>query len=480
MTIQKINIRPGSKIYLMGICGTGMAALAGLLHENGYKVVGSDSGCYPPMDKIINGLQIPLHLGYSPQNIEQEAPDLVIIGNVIRKENPEAKFVLNSEIPYMSFPQALGEFFLSTKKPLVVTGTHGKTTTSTLLVSALKGLGLEPGFLIGGVPIDEKQGFKSGKNCDWFVVEGDEYDTSFFQKVSKFLFYKPYGAIITSIEFDHADIFSDLEEIKRSFKKFVDIIPADGVIAACSDWDSVKEVIKDVKGRVITYGFNKEADWQPKNIKVGSDNTQFIAQGKDGKKIKLCIKLPGRHNVLNVLSVIALSSGLGLDLEKVAKGLEKCKGVKRRQEVKGEIKGITIIDDFAHHPRAVDETLRALREKYQKRRLIAIFEPRTNTSRRAIFQDYYSEVFGKADLVLVREVPEAEKFPKDNRFSSKKLVADLNEKGIKAHYFPSAKEIVEFVKKEAKEGDVYAVFSNGPFENIHKRLIEAIKSQNDI
>ncbi len=479
MTKQKINIKPGAKIYLMGICGTGMAALAGLLHEKGYTVVGSDAGCYPPMDKVLNELKIPVYFGYNTKNLEVEKPDLVVIGNVIRKDNQEAQFVLNSKIPYISFPQALGEFFLSTKKPLVVTGTHGKTTTSSLLVAALRGLSLEPGFMIGGIPLDEKRGFKLG-SCDWFVVEGDEYDSSFFQKVSKFLFYKPYGAIITSIEFDHADIFSDLEEIKSSFEKFVALLPENGIISACSDWDSVNEVLKSAKCHVITYGFNNEADWQPQDIKITGSGTKFIAKKKSGEKIEIFIKLAGRHNVLNALSVIALLNGFGLDLKKIAKGLERCLGVKRRQEVRGIVKGVTVIDDFAHHPKAVEETLRALRERYPEKRLIAIFEPRTNTSRRAIFQNYYSKVFGAADLVLIREVPDAEKFPEDNRFSSKKLTLDLKKKGIKAFYFLNAKEIVDFLKKEAKRGDVCAIFSNGPFENIHEKLIQAIKARDDL
>ncbi len=474
-------VKRGDTIYLMGICGTGMAALAGLLKEEGFFVTGSDSGCYPPMDAVLRDLDIKVLEGYHVQNIKRSDPRLVIIGNVIRRDNPEAQYVLKNNIPYMSFPEALGEFFLSKRCPLVVTGTHGKTTTSSMLVSALRGAGVDPGFMIGGVPIDEKRGFRPGTS-PWFVVEGDEYDTSFFQKVSKFLFYRPFCGIITSIEFDHADIFKSLDEIKESFEKFAMLIPKDGALICCRDWDDVMDISKKTRARVITYGQHKDSDWCLKDVWTGDEYTHFsfLKKGQNKSRLEAKIKLPGKHNALNALSIIALLDSLGFDLELVKKGLSEFQGVKRRQEIRGIERDIVVIDDFAHHPRAVKETLRALKERYGKRRLIAVFEPRTNTSRRAVFQDYYTRAFDHADMVVVRAVPDPEKFPKDNRFSSKRLVEDLIKKGIDANFFEDAKGIIDGLVPELKRGDVIVCLSNGPFEGIHEGLLSAIRERDDL
>ncbi len=462
-------------IYLMGICGTGMAALAGLLKEKGFNVVGSDSGCYPPMDKVLKDLNIEVLKGYDPQNIKTSRPELVIIGNVIRRDNPEATYVFQNKIPYMSFPQAMGEFFLAEKKPLVVTGTHGKTTTSTLLLSALEGCGEKPGFMIGGVPVDKNRGFGTGPS-QWFVIEGDEYDSSFFQKVSKFLFYKPFGAIMTSLEFDHADIFNSLEEIEQSFSKFAGLIPEDGVLVACRDWETVNKVSQGAKCPSVTYGASDGTGWQLKELEVEDKWTRFKAVAPDGKEHKVRIRLPGLHNALNALAVMALCSHLGLDMEGVIQGLAQCQGVKRRQEIRGCVGNTLVIDDFAHHPRAVNETLKALKERFGKRRLIAIFEPRTNTSRRAIFQKDYAKAFDAADKILVRKVPDPEKAPEGDRFSSEKLVEDLKKRGKSAYFFENASAIIEHVVGDLDDGDVYVVLSNGPFENIHQNLLDAIKA----
>ena len=458
----------------MGICGTGMAALAGLLRARGMVVSGSDSGCYPPMNQVLKELEIPVHLGYSPQNVIREDPDLVVIGNVISASNPEAAHVMDSGLPFMSFPQALGEFFLAHRNSLVVAGTHGKTTTSTMLVAALKGCGFQPGFLIGGVVRDEGKGFEEGRP-PWFVIEGDEYDTAFFDKVSKFLHYRPKNAVITSIEFDHADIFEDFDAIKRSFRKFVALLPRDGVLVACAQWPSVMEVARDASCRVVTYGLDAPADWMARDINFGLSDTSYVAVNKSGLKLPVSIRAPGRHNVLNSLSVLALCHALGLDVKAVVAGLGACRGVKRRQEVRGEVRGVVVIDDFAHHPRAVSETLLALRQRYKDRRLVAVFEPRTNTSRRAVFQSDYARAFSAADKVLVRSVPDPEKAPEGDRFSSRRLVRDLRGHGIDAHFHEDATSIIQGILKDLKPGDVYVILSNGPFENIHERLLEEIE-----
>jgi len=462
------------RVYLLGICGTGMAALAGLLKEQGFWVGGSDSGCYPPMDGVLESLGIEALKGYRPENVEAFRPDLVVIGNVIRRDNPEARFVIENQIPYMSFPEAMGHFFLSGKKPLVVAGTHGKTTTSTLLLSALEACGEMPGFMIGGVPVQKERGFGTGKG-EWFVVEGDEYDSSFFQKVSKFLFYRPFSAIITSLEFDHADIFASLEDIKASFNKFASLLPKEGVLIACSDWKDVMDAATHANCPVITYGTGDNAHWQIRSLKIDEETTTFKAKGPSGRTHKVSISLPGRHNALNALSVVALCDALGLNMDGVLRGLRECKGVKRRQEVRGKVGDMVVIDDFAHHPRAVRETLEALRERFKTGRIVAIFEPRTNTSRRAVFQQPYVNSFGAADKIYVRQVPDPDKAPEGDRLSSERLVLDLKARGKEAIFCQDAGEIVERITRDFAPGDVFIVLSNGPFENIHQRLLEGLK-----
>ncbi len=478
---MKLDKKQLQRIYMMGICGTGMAALAGLLQEKGFEIAGSDAGCYEPMSGVLKRLKIDVFTGYKPENIKRFQPDLVIVGNVISKDNPEAQFLLNSNIPYMSFPEAMGHFFLSKKKSLVVTGTHGKTTTSTLLLSALEACGVRPGFMIGGVPIDKERGFGIGRD-EWFVIEGDEYDTSFFQKVSKFLFYRPFGAIMTSIEFDHADIFQSLDEIISSFSKFAGLIPKDGVLVACMDWDTVMKAASNASCKLVTYGMHKDAEWRLGTVDIGETVTVFEAIGPHSQSFEVKINLPGIHNALNALSVLALCSNLGFNANDVIEGLAKCRGVKRRQEIRGIINDIIVIDDFAHHPRAVKETLKALKERFAKRRIIAVFEPRTNTSMRAVFQDYYVSSFDHADKIYVRDVPHPEKVPEDNRFSSKELVRRLVERGKEALFCKDATQIISEIQKDLKPGNVYVILSNGPFEQIHQRLLDSIKttSQNKV
>ena len=466
----------GSKVYLMGICGTGMAALAGLLKEKGFFVTGSDSAFYPPMDQVLKDLKIPVYQGYDVANLEHAAPDLVIIRNVIRASNPEAAYVIRENIPYMSFPQALGRFFLRERKCLVVAGTHGKTTTSAMLVSALKGCGFDPGFLIGGVVQDAGRGFEKG-TPPWFVIEGDEYDTAFFNKVSKFLHYMPKNAIITSLEFDHADIFPNFEAIKESFEKFVSLLPGDGTLVVCADWPSVIDVADNADCRVVTYALKNEADWIARDIRHLPDKTSFLAVCRNGPEIPVSIQAPGNHNVLNSLSVLALCHSLGLDTQGVVRGLERCKGVKRRQEIRGEVNGVLVIDDFAHHPRAVSETLMALKARFGSRRLVAVFEPRTNTSRRAVFQEEYASAFQAADKIMVRSVPDPEKAPEGDRFSSRRLADDLRTQGKDAGFYADASSIIQNVLGDVRQGDVYVILSNGPFENIHERLLDALRKK---
>jgi tRNA-guanine transglycosylase/UDP-N-acetylmuramate:L-alanyl-gamma-D-glutamyl-meso-diaminopimelate ligase len=477
---------------MIGICGTGMAALAGLLKEKGYKVKGSDSQAYPPMSDVLKRLGIPVTLGYHPDNLisnhpdhqitkspDQQIPDLVIIGNVIRADNPEARYVVSRGIPHLSFPEALSLLFLDDRMPLVVAGTHGKTTSSALLVSALEASGEGPGFMVGGMLKAFGSGFRVGRP-PWFVLEGDEYDTAFFDKRPKFLHYRPYGVILTSIEFDHADIYADLNAIKQAFSKLVALIPSEGVLVACTDWPAVIEVSAQARCKVVTYGESQGCQWQLADLSIDATGTRFTIVHLGEICGEARIILSGRHNALNALGTLALCSHLGMGEDTVLKGLASCAGVKRRQEIRGEVAGVTIIDDFAHHPSEVKETLTALRSVYSGRRLIAVFEPRTNTSRRSVFQEVYTHSFSPADRVLVREVPDPEKAPPGDRFSSKKLVADLKDRGIDAAYFPDAGAILKDLTVNRSDGDVVVILSNGDFEGLVERLLSALSTNHQI
>ncbi|WP_339133038.1 MAG: UDP-N-acetylmuramate:L-alanyl-gamma-D-glutamyl-meso-diaminopimelate ligase [Candidatus Electrothrix sp. GW3-4] len=476
----QLNTVPESihHIHIMGVCGTGMAAIAGMLKESGYRVTGSDQNVYPPMSDFLAQAGIEVMQGYVPENLEL-CPDLVIVGNVIQAVFPEAQRLAELAIPYLSMPQALGHFFLggeAPKKSLVVAGTHGKTTTSSLLATALHRAGCSPGFLIGGIVEAFGRNYRLGEG-EFFVVEGDEYDTAFFNKVSKFLHYRPHCAILTSIEFDHADIFADLETIKASFVRFVGLIPADGVLVACTDDPVVAEIADQCSAPVLSYGMGKDCRWQLRDLAVTGLSSTFAAY-KDGLLFEeFTLPMPGRHNGLNALAVIALMDHLGIDQQAIRAGLASFEGIKRRQQIRGEVNGITVIDDFAHHPTAVRETVQALRLAWPDRRLLIVFEPRTNSSRRAVFQQQYEQAFSGADQVLVREIVPLANVPAAEQFSSCQLAAALHEQGIPAAYFPDTTAILAFLGEQVRPGDVVAILSNGGFDNIHAQLLALLKEQ---
>jgi len=460
-------------IHIMGICGTGMAALAGMLKDSGFTITGSDSQVYPPMSHFLDKLQIPVSNGYGAENLTP-APDLVIVGNVITRKNPEAIALSGLDIPYLSFPQALSHFFIETRSSLVIAGTHGKTTTCSLLASSLFHADLDPTFMIGGIVNEFGTNFRLGKG-KYFVAEGDEYDTAFFDKESKFLHYRPQIAVITSIEFDHADIFADLDAIKQAFRKFVALIPRDGYLIANFDDPNVVEIASEAQCNVLSYGHKKEYNWSIDTMET-VDGTTRIGIVKDGSSWgQLTVAMTGVHNCLNTLAVAAIMEIIGASNEQMNKGLQDFKGVKRRQEVRGTCKGVTVIDDFAHHPTAVKETLAALKSGYPGRRLIAVFEPRTNSSRRTIFQQDYIEAFAAADRALIRE-PIPIKDCEDDLFSSSQLATDIcNQYTIEAVSFENTDEILNNLKGELREGDVVAILSNGGFDNIHERLLNQLK-----
>jgi UDP-N-acetylmuramate: L-alanyl-gamma-D-glutamyl-meso-diaminopimelate ligase len=456
-------------VHLMGICGTGMGALAGMLKCAGYEVTGSDQHVYPPMSDFLERSGIAVRAGYAAANLVPR-PDLVVVGNVITASNPEAIALAAAAVPYVSFPQALSHYFIGGRNSLVVAGTHGKTTTASLLATLLHDGGYDPGFMIGGLVQAFGSNFHIGTGPH-FVVEGDEYDTAFFDKGPKFLHYQPQVAIITSVEFDHADIYADLAAVKRSFRRLVEIMPADGCLVACLDEPVVAEVVGGAACRVIGYGSRADLDWRLADLEVSPGGTAFsvFKEGRFWHRFECT--MPGRHNAMNALAVIAVLDGLGMTREVIARGLRGFAGVKRRQEVRGTINGITVIDDFAHHPTAVRETLAALRAAYAGRRLLAVFDPRTNTSRRKIFQQSYAAAFQDADLVLVREPEGMAKIPEGERFSASQLVGDLKSGGVAGYYFEDTAAVLAFLAEEAATGDVIAILSNGGFDNIHARLL---------
>lgn len=462
-------------IHLMGVCGTGVGALAGMLQKSGYTISGSDQHIYPPMSDFLAGLGIEIKNGYQPDNLSPR-PDLVIVGNVVTRKNPEAITLAELKIPYLSMPQALSHFFLTGKTAIVACGTHGKTTTSSLIATMLHGAGLDPGFLIGGIVQAFGQNFRIGQG-NLFVVEGDEYDTAFFDKGPKFLHYQPHVAIITSIEFDHADIYADLEAIKTSFRKLVSIMPRDGRIIANLDDAVVCEITEKAPCPVIGYGLSSRGQWTMTELSVQPDGTRFTAL-KNGKKWgEFMTKMPGRHNAMNALAALAVHDHLGIPAKICAKNLASFPGVRRRQEVRGAEKGITVIDDFAHHPTAVNETLAALREAYRGHRLLAVFEPRTNSSRRSIFQKDYVAVFDAADHIIIKDPAPLADVATKNLFSAEQLIKDLTARGKNALHFAETEAIITHLATISQEGDIIAIMSNGGFDNIHSRLLERLRNE---
>jgi len=461
-------------IHLMGICGTGMASLAGMLRDQGYKVTGSDRNIYPPMSLFLESLEIPVLKDYAPQNLHPK-PDLVIVGNVITKKNPEAIELGRLNLPYLSFPQALGRFALKGKKSIVISGTHGKTTTSALTAWILEEAGMDPGFMIGGIPVNFGKNFKMGQG-PFFVVEGDEYDTAFFDKGPKFLHYNPWATILTSIEFDHADIYRDLDHVTDSFRKLIRIIPGEGLLVANGDSEILKREIRGAGCPTQTYGFSETNLWRAAALMFEGDFTRFTVFKGQREETSITTTLYGRHNISNLLAVLALGRFLKIPWPILKEAARTFQGVKRRQEAVGERRGVLVLDDFAHHPTAVRKTTEAVKARYRARRLVAVFEPRSNSSRRNIFQEEYSRSFDAGDLIMIPEPPLMDKIPVEERFSSPQLVSDLRKRGLEARFFENTDLLLEALIKEARQGDVILIMSNGGFDNLHKRLLEALSA----
>ncbi len=458
-------------IHLMGICGTGMASLAGILKEEGFLVTGSDRDIYPPMSDFLESLAITPMKGYAADNLNPR-PDLVVVGNVITRDNPEAIELSRLKLPYISFPQALRYFAIREKKTIVVCGTHGKTTTSSLVAWVLNRAGMDPGFMIGGIPKNFQKNFNIDKG-PYFVIEGDEYDTAFFDKGPKFLHYRPWITIITSIEFDHADIYRDFDHVVSNFRRLIGLMPPEGVIIANQDDPAVMAEVENSGCRVLGYGISENnALWKAAHISMDEDFTRLTVLKKGKEYMEISTPMYGRHNISNLLSVIVLADLLGIRPPTLSKAIRDFGGVKRRQEILGQRDGILIIDDFAHHPTAVKETISAVKQKFNDRRLIAVFEPRSNSSRRNVFQEAYASAFDDAEITMIPEPPLMDKIPPEERLSSKRLVEDLKKRSLKAFYFSNSDLLLKDLTKKSAPGDVVLFMSNGAFDNLPRRFLE--------
>jgi UDP-N-acetylmuramate: L-alanyl-gamma-D-glutamyl-meso-diaminopimelate ligase len=467
-------------IHLIGICGTAMASLAGMLQLQGHRVTGSDTAAYPPMSDLLASLNIPIHEPYAESNLDPR-PDLVVVGNAISRGNVELEYVLDQRIPFCSMASVLHDEFLPGRESLVVAGTHGKTTTTSMLawiyeVASRQNPALAPSFLIGGVAENFGTSFMV-RSTRPFLLEGDEYDTAFFDKGPKFLHYFPDALILTHVEFDHADIYVDLAAVKTAFKRLVNLVPRRGRIVAFDGSENVGECVAKAFCAVERYGFSADAHWRLSNLRHEGSLTRWTLTRGGADFAELSLPMAGEHNALNATAAAALAAGQGVPTEAIVEALATFKSVKRRLEVRAVVDGVTIIDDFAHHPTAIRETLRALRESYPGRRLWAILEPRSNTLRRNIFELDLVESLGLADCVVLAAVFKSESIPPAERLHPEHVVAALNLRGASASLFADADAIVKAVAPQLRAGDVVAILSNGGFGNIYQKLPSAIAAR---
>ena len=460
------------KIHLVAVCGTGMGALACMLKEQGFEISGSDQKIYAPMSHFLADRGIRILDGFKAEHISR-GPDLVIVGNAVTRENPEIKKMSQLGIPFCSMPQALNRFVVADKKTLIISGTHGKTTTSSILAWILYKAGLDPSFMIGGILQNFDSNYRLGAG-DYIVVEGDEYDTAFFDKGPKFLHYQPVMSVLTSVEFDHADIFRDLEHVRLTFDSFLSQLDRLSLLFAFDDDKNIKNLISKTNCRTELYGKNNSSHWCLGDFFIDAPWTVFDVLKSGSPFGRFKTKLIGKHNLFNTLPVIAIAHHLGVSAEVICGALETFEGIKRRQQIRGQKNQIIVMDDFAHHPTAVRETTAAVKSFYSKNRLIAVFEPRTNSSMRRVFQNVYPVCFDFADLICIRKPPLLEKIPIAERFSSEKLVADLKRGGKDALFFEDTESIVEFLVQHAIPGDLVLVMSNGGFDNIHQKLLDRL------
>jgi UDP-N-acetylmuramate: L-alanyl-gamma-D-glutamyl-meso-diaminopimelate ligase len=463
------------RIHLIGICGTGMASFAAMLKDSGYEVSGSDEGIYPPMSDFLTQRQIKIIQGYDIKNLQQK-PDLVVVGNALSRGNPEIEHVLNLRLPYLSFPEALKHFFLRERISIVITGTHGKTTTTSMIAWGLHFSGLHPNFLTGGIAenFQSSYGLKGGPH---FVVEGDEYDSAFFDKGPKFLHYLPYYAIIGNVEYDHADIYPDLDAVKLQFRRFVNLIPQRGFLAVGADSPAALAVSQNSLCKKETFGLNSDSDWSAANIEIKGD--RFCCDVLYRKKLfrRFRLSVYGNYNIRNALAATAILNQLEVSEDDIRESLETFSGVRRRLQLRCRVNGIRIYEDFAHHPTAVRETLQAVKDIFHPERVWAIYEPRSATSRRKVFQQEIAEALGLADCVAIPGLFKPEKVPESERLDKNRLIADLKSLGCAAWNLETVEDIIDKVCEEARSGDLIVIMSNGGFGGIYEKLPRALENE---
>lgn len=468
-------LRDVKDIYMIAICGTAMGSLAAMLKSQGYNVSGSDSHVYPPMSTFLASQGIQVYEGFDPSHLDPE-PDLVIIGNAMSRGNPEVEAVLERKIPYTSLPEALKNFFIQGKTSIVVTGTHGKTTTTSLIAWLLEFAGKDPSFLIGGIPKNFGQGFKVGKS-DLFVVEGDEYDTAFFDKAAKFFHYLPHILVINNIEFDHADIYDNLDQIKLAFRRLINLVPRNGLLLANQEDSNVMELSPRAFCPVETFGLAPDAFWRADEIHFYPEHTTFDIVQNNKKFATVSVPLTGYHNIRNVLAAVGVANRLKLTPDVIVAGLAQFQNIVKRLEIKATVNGVTIYDDFAHHPTKVRSTINGLRCRYPKSKIWAVYEPRTATAKRKIMEDEYAKAFDEADIIILAALHLPEKVRAEERMSVESVVAKLKRRQKEAYYIPTVPEIVDFIASRVMPGDQVLIMSNGAFDNIHQRLITKLNDR---
>lgn len=454
-------------VHFIGICGTAMASTAAAMQERGFHVTGSDHNVYPPMSTFLAGRSIEVFSGYDEKNLAHK-PDLVVIGNAIGRGNPEAEAVLERKLRYASLPEVLKEFFIRGKRSLVVTGTHGKTTTTSLLTWVFEHSGRRPSYLIGGIPNNLSQGARF-TDSEWFIIEGDEYDTAFFDKRSKFVHYLPEVAILNNLELDHADIFENVAAVQTSFRRMVVLVPRNGLVLANGDDPNLAPLLQVKHCPVQRYGLGAGNEHRAADLALAPSESSFTLGGT-----RFTLPMVGELNVRNALAVTACARHCGIPDAEIQAAFSTFQGVKRRMEVRGVSNGVTVVDDFAHHPTAIRETLKAIKVRFPGQPVWAIFEPRTNSTRRNVFQDDLTTSFSDASHVIVAAVANADTIPAGERLDPERLTRDLSASGKDAVFLPTVDGIVERVGQSALKGDVVCVFTNGGFGGIHQKLLDRL------
>ena len=463
-----LNKHKNEHFHFIGICGTAMGSVAAALQNRGYTITGSDQNVYPPMSDFLIKNNINVSVGHDENNIPDKV-DLVVIGNAMSRGNVEVESVLNRKIPYTSLPELIKRYFLQGKRNIVITGTHGKTTTSSIIAHLLNDNGLNPNLMIGGIPLDIGEGGRFTES-EFFVIEGDEYDTAFFDKRSKFVHYMPEIVVVNNIEFDHADIFNNIEEIKLSFKRMLNIVPENGVVFVNGDDNDALEVTENCRAPVIKVGANDDCEFKIENVNLESFNSSFSIKDNSFQ-----LPMDGEFNVRNAAMAIAVSDFLNIDQQNIIESVSKFSGIARRQELRGEEKNVKVIDDFGHHPTAIAATIGALKQRYPDSKIWAIFEPRSNTSRRNLLQYELEDSLSQADGVIISEVPNPEKVPDGELLDVESVIENLSYKGKEAFIGLSSDDIVNKLIPLTSSGDTIVVLSNGGFGGIHEKLLEALK-----